>query len=241
MEFVELQLRDVSFEDVTMDFEFLVSNPNDVSLSLKGLDYKLELDGKSLVSGETEQDLRLEAKGSAPVRLPLTITFTDFVDNLATFFSSRTSVPYLIDAGFGLSTPIGALRVPVRREGEMPLPKPPEIQAGEVRLAEMSLVGAKVEFVLDVRNRGAFPLSPEGLSYNIALAGVSVTSGKEALPPLEANGTQRITLPVEVSFLRLGAAVVQAIRQKSLPYTLEGNLDLGLFNQPFKLNGTAQL
>lgn len=239
--FQKLHLRDLSFEEVSLDFEFLVTNPNPVSVKLESLDYALAFDGKSLAQGTSAEPLRLEGKGSAPVRLPLTVRFVDFVDNLAILFSSRETVPYTLDAGFGLATPVGPIRVPVSNEGEVPLPKVPDVAVADVRLANVDLAGARVEFVLDVTNRGQFPIRPQGLSYDLALAGTSVSRGEEQLPLLAANAQQQVRIPLELSFLRLGAAVVEAIRTRSLPYAVRGELDLGVFAQPFELRGTAKL
>lgn len=241
VDFRKLHLRDVSFEDVTMDFEFLVTNPNDVSVKLNSLDYALDIEGKSLAKGQTEQALRLKANGSAPVRLPLTVTFTDFVDNLATFFSSKETVPYAIAAGFGLDTPIGDIRLPVNNRGTVPLPKIPEVEVQDVKLSDVGLTGAKVAFHLGVKNKGQFPVKPKGLLYNVALAGTSISSGQETLPTLNANQTQNVVIPLQVNFVKLGTAVVSAIRKKSLPYEVKGDIDLGLFKQPFRLNGRAKL
>lgn len=239
--FVQLHLRDVSFEKVTLDFEFSIANPYNLGLTLNGLDYDLDLEGKDFVAGKTNQSLRLEPLKSAPVRLPLTVKFTDFVDNFDSFFSSRETVAYALNAGFGLETPIGPVRVPLNQAGDVPLPKIPDVEMQNVRLRNVGLTGAEVEFSLNVRNRGQFPVQPRGFSYGVKLAGVSVSSRQQALPVLPANTAQPVTIPLRVDFLRLGAAVVEAIRSRSLPYEFKGDLDLGLFKHPFELRGTAKL
>ena len=241
VEFQKLHLRDLSFEDLTMDFEFLVTNPNKVGIKLASLDYALEMDGKSLAKGESNQALALKAQGSAPVRLPLTITFKDFADNLATLFSSRESVPYAIQAGFALDTPVGPLRIPASNKGTVPLPKLPDVKIDGVRLANMGVTGAKVEFAFNVTNRGQFPINPRGLLYNVSIAGASISSGQESLPSMAAQKTERVVIPLNVNFLKLGSAAVSAIRSKSLPYEVKGSLDLGVLAQPFDISGTAKL
>lgn len=239
--FKSMQLRDLSFEKVTMDFEFMVENPNDLELSLASLAYDLRLEDKQLASGTSKQALSLPARGTAPVQLPLTITFTDFVDNLAVLFSSKESVPYRIDANFGFDTMIGEVKLPLRQAGDLPLPKPPEVNVASARVANVSLLGARMEVALDVANVSQFPIRPEGFQYAVKVAGVQVSQGQESLPVLSAGASQRIVLPLELSFTSVGAAVVEAIRSKRIDYEVIGAVNLGLFNQPFDLKGTANL
>ncbi len=239
--FTKLHLRDISFETVTMDFEFLVNNPNDLGVSLNSLDYALDLDGKSVAKGTSNQGIELKARASAPVRLPLTITFKDFAENVATLFSTKPSVPYAISAGLGVATPVGPIRIPARHNGDLPLPKAPDVAVEDVRLAKMGLTGAKLEFQLSVKNRSAFSIIPKGMSYNLSLAGVDVTKGQRKIPTIDANEKQTIVLPLEVSFFSLGQAVVQAIQTKSVPYVVKGDVDLGVFKQPFHVDGEAKL
>lgn len=241
VEFRELHLRKLSFERVSADFEFLVSNPNDLAVTVSSLDYALSVDEKSLAEGTSSRELRLEARGSAPVHLPLTIAFADFVDNLATFFSSREAVPYAIAAKLGVKTPVGPVQVPVQHEGTLPLPKVPDIEVADVRLTRLDLTGAEVELALDVRNRGQFPIQPQGLRYDVSLAGTSVASGNETLPTLAANASEQVVLSIDLSFLRLGPTLVEAVRSRRVPYRVAGAVDLGVFAPSFDSSGTAEL
>lgn len=240
-EFSQLHLRDWSFEEVTMDFEFAVTNPNTIGLTLEGLDYELDLDGKGLFSGDTASRLRLEPSGTAPVRLPLTVRFTELADNLATLLSDRDEVPFRVAVAMQVATPGGPIRVPVEHEGQLPLPKLPEISVAGIELAALDFRGARLEVALGVENRGRFPIKPRGLSYDLAIAGLSVTRGDETLTEVAEGAQQRVVFPVQLDFLRLGAAAVEAVRTRRLPYALEGSLDLGLFEQPFTLTGVAEL
>lgn len=239
--FVQLHLRDLSLESVTMDFEMEIDNPNPVGVTLERLDYDLAIDGKRFVSGESDRKLRVAAQGSEPVRLPLTLTFAELAEGVALLLSDRDTVPYRLGVGFGVMTPVGEVRIPIRNEGDVPLPKLPEVSFGDIRLAQMSLRGARLEISMNVRNRGSFPIRPEGLRYDLALAGVSVSSGDQRLPEIGAEAAQRVVVPVQLDFLRVGVAAVEAVRSKRLPYRLEGALDLGFFEQPFTLSGVAPL
>lgn len=240
-ELVQVHLRDFSFESVTMDFEMKVTNPNPVGISLAGMDYQLDLDGKRFVAGETQESLRIAAQSDSTVKLPLQIAFADFVDNLATLFSSREEVPYAFQTGLQLDTPGGAIRLPLSKDGQLPLPKLPEIEVADVNLASINLTGARVEVDVSLKNKGKFPVKPRGFAYDLGLAGVSISSGEQAIPDLAADAVHHMKIPVNVSFLSLGASAAKAFYDKKLPYSVEGTLDLGVLKQPFSLSGTAEL
>ena len=239
--FQKLHLRDASLESITLDFEFMVSNPNDVAIKLNTLEYALDVDSKSLAKGTSDKPLELVASGAAPVRLPLTVTYSDLVDNVLMLFSSKETVPYALNVAFGLATPIGTVSIPLEDKGEVPLPKLPDVKVKSVRVGNIGLMGAEVRFELSVANRGQFPIQPRGLDFDIAVAGTSISAGQRDLPTVEADSERTVVIPLRVNFLKLGMAVTKAIRSKSLPYEVKGGLDLGLVKQPFALSGTARL
>ena len=239
--FKNMQVRSLDFDQVTLDFTFELENPNSVGFTLDSLDYRLAFDGKNLLEGKQDQGIQVAANGTHPVNLPFTVKFVDFTQALAALFSSRDELPYALGVGFGLDTPIGPLRLPANVEGKVPLPKLPQVQMGRVSLAQMSLTGAEVRFDLSVKNPGKFPVKLQGLGYGVELAGVAVTDGQVTLPPIAAAKTVPVSVPVRLSFINLGAAVVQAVRSKQLPYRFQGNLDVGPFKVPFDLAGRARL
>lgn len=240
-EFVQLHLRDLSLESITLDFELKVNNPNSLGATLEKLDYRLQVDGQRLMSGTSADKLSVPAKGSAPVRLPLTLTYAELADAVKLLLSDAETVPYQLGLGLTVRTPVGPVELPLDHEGTVPLPKLPEVSVADVRLAKLGFSGARVEVAVNVKNRGKFPIRPKGFRYALALAGVDVSAGQQVLPTIGEHGQKQVVLPIDLEFLRLGAAVVEAVRTKRLPYRLEGELDLGLLAQPFELSGEADL
>lgn len=233
--------RDLSFRSITLDFDFELQNPYAVGMKLVSLDYRLEVDGNPLLQGKSAEPITVAPKQASIVTLPYTIEFQRVAKALESLFSSRDKLPYRLEVVFGVDTPIGVIQVPARAEGDMPLPKLPEIAMGDVQLGSMGLTGAEVVFTLLVKNRSSFPLHLEGATYGVQLGGVPVTEGNARVPEVGAQQSAPVRIPVQLNFLKLGPQVAKMVKTKQLDYSLAGALDLGLLKKGFSMTGSQQL
>jgi LEA14-like dessication related protein len=110
----------VSLRDADLRFDFAIENPNGIALPLGGIDYELRINGERLLDGFDDRAIEIAAHGETPVSLPLTLNFAD----LARIWGSvrqRDRSRYELAAGFLFDVPVvGRVRVPVRRDGELP-------------------------------------------------------------------------------------------------------------------------
>lgn len=236
-----MRISGLSFEGATLDFDFELENPNSVAISLASLDYKLNVEGKQLFAGDQNKGIKIGANARSPVTLPFSVKFVDLAQSLATLFSSKQQVPYDLAVGFGLNTPIGPIRLPAKVDGNVPLPKLPEVKVANVRMGNLSVSGAEIIFDLNVQNKSQFPLRLEGLNYGVEIAGAQVGSGNAQVPAMAANAAATTQVPIRLNFLSAGAAVVNVVRKKQVPYKFTGKVDLGPFEHPFTLAGNAKL
>jgi LEA14-like dessication related protein len=104
-------------------FEFEVDNPNAVGLVLDALDYRLRLNGRQLLDGRRDRRLEIPANGESRVELPVTIRYADLLQVIDSFDGQRSRRPdYELEADFRFDAPIlGAITVPVRERGDIPL------------------------------------------------------------------------------------------------------------------------
>ena len=239
--FKTMHLRDIDFKQATLDFEFELANPYGVGIALETLEYKLEIDGKPFLQGKSAKPLNVAAKATSPITLPYTVEFLKVAQVLAEFFSKRDELPYTLQVAFGIKTPVGVVTLPGRTSGTFPLPKLPAVSMGGVKLGKMGFTGAELVFELKVANKSSFPLRLKGGDYGVEIGGVSVASGRVEIPTLPGNQEATVRIPIQLQFLKLGMAVVNAIKSKQLPYRFSGALDLGLFKRNFTLSGQARL
>lgn len=236
-----VRIRDLSFQSVTLDFDFELKNPYDVGMTLANLDYKLDVDGRPLLQGKTNKEIVVKAKDSSIVTLPYTIEFIKVAQALASLFSSRNELPYMLQLGFGVKTPIGVIQLPIKVDGKVPLPKLPDVSVAGVKLDSMGFTGAQISFNLKVKNNSSFPLRLKGTNYDMKIAGVNVSNGQVAVPEVSANQAATVKIPLKLNFLKLGLGVVKVVKSKKVDYDLGGALDLGVLKKAFNLKGTANL
>ncbi|MEM6558148.1 MAG: LEA type 2 family protein [Myxococcota bacterium] len=239
--FKDVKLRDVSLAGTTLDFEFELLNPNPVAVTFATLDYQLDIDGSQFVKGESDKGVEMKANGSSTINVPLTVEFKELADSLLAFLKAKDSIAYRLQAGFGLKTPLGPLRLPVDVDGDAPVPKLPKISVQGVKLDKLDMTGAALSLAFDLENRGSFPLQIQGIDYAFQIAEVDVTSGVAEGAKLEASSQTAYTIPIALDFFKLGRSMLKVIQSKTFPYDFRGKIDLGLLEQPFELQGVAEL
>jgi hypothetical protein len=93
-----------------------VRNPNRYELGLDRLTYKLTVAGVEAASGSTTEPVRVPAKGSATVRVPVSLDWARLQPGgLQMLMSGR--VEYAVEGEAGFTTPAGSFRRPYRRTG----------------------------------------------------------------------------------------------------------------------------
>ncbi len=112
----------VSREGAHLDLVFQVANPNRVSLSLGGIDYKVSVDGQPLLSGSLADRIELLRHAETAVSLPVTLRYRDLGNVLGDLLTGGSPV-YEVDAEFLVLLPAtGGVRIPVVHKGKLPLP-----------------------------------------------------------------------------------------------------------------------
>lgn len=113
-----LRWEELSMQSARARLELLVSNPNDFSIELRSLSYRLYLDGRAVTDLRLERPLSLEPGGSN--RLTLTFSFSPLqfgTTFLNTLQSERAS--YRLEGSLSAGTRFGELDLPVEREGSI--------------------------------------------------------------------------------------------------------------------------
>jgi len=105
---------------LSLDFDVL--NPNRVTLPLRGVDYKVWVNGARFLEGTESKPVDVPAHGAARVTLPVTLRYDDFVRVLKSLKDHPRPI-YDIEAEFRFAVPVvGIVRVPVREHREIPFP-----------------------------------------------------------------------------------------------------------------------
>lgn len=123
----------VSFEQLDLVLDFLVENPNGVSLPLSGIDYELFVNGERFAEGLREERIDIPARGEGRVDLPVSLRFEELYRAFRSLRESDRS-EYELRADFLFDVPVvGRVTVPVSKRGDLPLLSQLGASRGQVR------------------------------------------------------------------------------------------------------------
>jgi len=227
-----VKLQDIDLQSLTMLFDVEVDNPYSVPLPLVNVDYGLASAGTSFLSGEADVQGTVPAQGKRTISLPAKVTFQELLGALKGV-KLGSVVPYKADLGLSVDAPAaGRLRVPMSKEGELPVPAPPDVSIQEIKWdpATLSSVGGTIK--LAVGNPNQFPVDLGKLAYALTLGKTKVADASIAKPlALAANGGKgTLEIPIKLSPTDLGASLLGMITGDGAGYSLAGNAAI---NTPF--------
>ncbi|MBN2581701.1 MAG: LEA type 2 family protein [Planctomycetes bacterium] len=230
-------LKDVGLEDATLVFDVQVTNPYAAALPLANLDYALASGGKSFLSGKADLQGSVPAKGSKVVSLPAQVKYMDLLRVLGSVRPGAV-VPYEAELGLSVDAPsVGPLRLPLTRQGKLPVPAPPTVSVSEIAWTDLSLDQAAGIVRLNVVNNNDFPLDLSRMNYALSLAGSQVAAATmDKASHFAAKGGQT-TLDIPVTFVpkQLGVSVFRMLSGQGAGYKFNGVMDLATEFGPMRL------
>jgi LEA14-like dessication related protein len=221
-----VEITAVSFEGLTLRFDLELTNPNGVGIQLAGLDYDLQIDGSSFLKGETTQALTIAARERSVLPLPLELRFEELFRSLGSL-ADREESSYRLEAGLSFQLPVlDRVRVPVRREGTIPVIRLPRLAVQSLRLRSLSLQRASLTLGLQIDNPNGFLLSLEALEYRFRVAGQDWASGAtRGAARVAGRGTGALELPLELDFAAVGQSVYRVlVGSAPLGYAFSGSV-----------------
>lgn len=235
---VSPRIERLSLTSVTVGAEAEVQNPYPVALPLLGLRYALRTGDDPLVEGLAQAQGTVPAGGSRAIPLAAEVDLREVLRLLPTLRAGEV-IPYALDVTLSVDVPaVGAVDLPLRHEGRLPVPAPPRVELREVVWEELSLSGVRGVASLGLTNPNRFGIDLDELSYRLTLGGRRVVGGaaEPASRSLAPDGTTTVRLPLEMGSAELGLAVLQALGQASTDYAVSLTLDLGTPFGPLRLD-----
>jgi LEA14-like dessication related protein len=217
VQFNKLRTDSISFDGIEATLIFDVDNPNPVQLALASLDYALDIEGQSVLSGEQAEGFTLPAQDSAKLRVPLALSFDD-ISGLLDATKGRDELGFSVSGDMGFDTPVGAIKLPYSAEGDIPVLRPPQVRFNKLRVEQLSIVQNKATLALDldVTNRGGASVTLSDVDFGLALAGSDVASGVVSrLGSIGSDQTETVTVPIDLSLTGLGSAIITALTDRS--------------------------
>lgn len=234
-----VDIKEVSFQGLSVDFVLAVTNPNPIGVDLATLSYQITVDGHQFVAGSTSSAVHVPASGLGEVHVPLSIQWVALAHSLDDLFRKR-NVAYTLATTLGFGTPIGVLQVPLSTSGTFPVPQLPDVHFTSAGVGNLNISGADLTILLGVRNTNAFAVPLGNIQYQVSLAGAPVVSSGKPVGTVAANATSPVAITAHLDFLSLGMGVFKAIQSRSAEIALDGQLDLAVYRLPLHLKTRLQ-
>jgi LEA14-like dessication related protein len=230
----------VDFEGIGVAVDLRVQNPNAIGLRVTGLAWQLDVEGGRVATGEAPGGLSLPANGAATSRVTARLRFADLA-NLAKLAESRDRVELKVAGKVSVETPIGPVDVPWSWTGDVPVPRLPRVELDGLRFGRQTFTETEVIVKLRVAKPNGFPLPAASVKVDVDLAGERVArAASEQLAPIAAGATGMLEVPLRVSVLGAGRALLQA-RGRSVPVIVSGTAGFGWMQHPFTVSGELPL
>jgi LEA14-like dessication related protein len=122
-----VEVKDVAIVGIAadgLDLELLltVTNANAVSLTLTGYTYDLQVSALPLTKGGARQRVEFKAEGTTAVRLPIRLNYASLLELLKRRVDPD-QIPYRLQAGLQVETPLGERVIAIDRDGMIAIPK----------------------------------------------------------------------------------------------------------------------
>ncbi len=240
---VDAKLTDLSLEGVTVAMKVDVKNPYPMAVPLTSVEYGLSSKQESILTGAVNSPGSIPARGSKTLDVPLRVKFADVLSAVEGLRLGAV-VPYAVNLNLHLDVPGGEkLALPLKKEGELPIPNVPDVRISEVKWDEVSLLSAKGVIKLDVTNTNEFDVGLSRLGYAMSVGGTKVVSGTlNDAASLSPGQSKSLAIPVKISPASLGLAVVNMLKSNSTSYEIVGDLGIktrfGAFELPTRRFGS---
>jgi LEA14-like dessication related protein len=223
-----VRITDFSLADLTLTFDVAITNPYTVPLPLVNVDYALASASQPFLQGQAPLQGSIPAQGTQTISLPAKVVFVELLKVLQGVRPGAL-VPYRGTLGLSVDAPVlGSLRLPLEKDGQLPVPTAPDVSIAQVKWQNVSLAGATGVLGLRVANPNSFAFDIASLQYHVRLGNFDLASGGLTnAASLAAGAAQEIGIGVSVSTAQAGLAIVQLLSGQSSTYNLGGALAIG--------------
>jgi LEA14-like dessication related protein len=231
-----VHIAEFSLIGATLVFDVAIKNPYTVPLPLVNIDYALSSRTQSFLQGQAALEGTIPAGESKTVSLPAKVVFLDLLKILQGV-KAGSVIPYHGAFGLSVNAPVvGTLRVPLEKEGELPVPTAPTVSVSSVTWQNMSLSGATGLLKLKVGNPNSFAFDLAGFEYDFKLGGFDLAKGGLTnAASLAAGAAQEIGINFSVSTAQAGLGLLKMVQGQSSGYSLGGALAIGTPFGPLRI------
>lgn len=240
----------LGFNHADLALDLRVENPNAIAVQLAGFDYRLAVDGRSVLQGDRQRRLELPANDATTLGVPLRLNFGDVAGVLGSL-SGRDRIDYEIELGLDVDVPVlGQRRVKATTADSLPIPQRPDISLRSLRVTKLDVTGATIQAALAIENPNGFALALDRLQWDLAVDGAALASGGSTAPlRVGPNGAGTLRLEISLDHGDIAGSLATLLgRTRSVEYRLgalieatAGDARMGSFEVPLQTTGRIML
>jgi LEA14-like dessication related protein len=222
--FRDVKLDNIDFNGADINVLLDVTNPNSGGLDLAQADYRLNLDGHDVLTGQPKTGLQIPGGATSTLTLPAHVVWDQLAPAVLDVLSKDT-LQYTAGGTVGFNSPLGLLSLPFEKQGTIAPPHLPDFELQSPRILSLGFSGARIALPLKITNKNGFPLPLGGADGIVQIEGAKV--GRVTLaqqPAIGASQAQVVELPLDVSFASAGFAVASALKSGHANVKLDGAL-----------------
>lgn len=223
-----MSIEDISFSDVTLLFDFDVTNPNSFGVSADQYQYEFFINGNEFVTGIQNEKFRIANNSTTTIQVPVSLTFSEVFETVSSV-ARQDSMAYRLstEVQFDIAG-LGKQRVPVSTQGELPIPKMPRIELNSFEVEDLSLMGADLVAAFRIENPNPFGISFANTFYNIEVNGKDwLNTTLERNINLNGSESDLITIPIRLNSSQMGSVLMDMLRgETEFEYHLTGSAEV---------------
>jgi len=212
----QMQVTNLTAEKVDMKVNMLIDNPAPVGFSVDSLFYTVSIEGNEIARTTYPDSLRLEARDSTTVELPLTLYHDKLADVLKSLEQQgRDSALYTINATiFTDMALIPKDKLNMKVEKRLPLIRIPEIHVTDIKMKDVGFKGVTMVVETSIKNDNVFPIRFSDMNYRVQVDNNGWMEGsKPGTVNIPAKGATTMTIPMDVKLKEMGKNAFDLIRK----------------------------
>ncbi|MEP1152110.1 MAG: LEA type 2 family protein [Balneola sp.] len=221
----DVQVSNISLQDIELTFDIDIENPNAVSINLDSYNFDFLVDNNSFVKGDQPLTTEIKSTATSTIQIPVSFTFNELYQTFSSI-KEKDETAYELDAIIAAKLPVlGLTEIPVKKSGTFPIVKPPKISAPRLSVKNLSFTKAELELQLNIDNPNNFGVTLNKLDYKVDINGLKSVSGMTSSAiDVSKKGSNTITVPVSFNLIELGRSAYQLLSSnKPLDYSISGS------------------
>lgn len=217
-----------SFEKLTVNFIFDVTNPNNAGLYLAGYDCHLAVEGITILESRSSNEVTLPPKVKQQLVVPITIVYKDVLSAFKVVREFK-SAAYLLSGGVKFRGAIAEeVRVPLSVSGQFPILRPPKISINNIKATDASVLkGMVIDLELGVENPNIVDFLMKDTVFDLTVNRSTVAQCVIENRTLPKEVKSPVTVRLKVSSASIISGLVLALAEDNIDYKIRGTMDLG--------------